>query len=73
MSVFSYNEFCVLKAIFMFEVYYIFHFMEFSAHFLAELELISFIEDGGIVFQKFRYEFQELNFLIDMEMEFLEF
>jgi hypothetical protein len=57
----------------MFEVYYIFHFMEFSAHFLAELELISLIEDGGIVFQKFRYEFQELNFLIDMEMEFLEF
>lgn len=50
MSVLSYHEFRVLKAVFMFEVDSIFHFMEFGAHFLAELELISLIEDGEIVF-----------------------
>ena len=50
MSVLSYHKFRVLKAVFMFEVDSIFHFMEFGAHFLAELELISLIEDGGIVF-----------------------
>jgi hypothetical protein len=46
MSILSYHEFRILKTIFMFKVDSIFHFLEFDAHFLAELELVFFLKYG---------------------------